>query len=198
MTLWKPLPKTHSALSEHYFRFGAILQRTLWKNALLIGSDPAEKIAPEVNQRSQADDAIAIQQVINKASELIEVRIAKLTWEQMQELVKEILAVMGYRACVSPKVAERGIDIFASPDGLGLHEPRISVEVKHRLGSSMSSSEIRLFFGGRQPGDRCLYVSTGGFTKDAKYEAERSTTPLTLISPPQLADRELRFVFSIM
>lgn len=52
----------------------------------------------------------------------------------------------------------------------------------------MGSPEIRSFLGGRQVGDRCLYVSTGGFTKDARYEAERSTIPLTLIGLPYLRE----------
>src|SRR5207249_6787704 len=35
--------------------------------------------------------------------------------------------------------------------------------------------------------DKGLYVSTGGFTKDAHYEAERSTIPLTLMDLDELA-----------
>jgi thermitase len=46
----------------------------------------------------------------------------------------------------------------------------------------------RAFLGGRQPGDRCLYVSTGGFTKEARYEAERSSIPITLITLPELRE----------
>jgi restriction system protein len=84
-------------------------------------------------------------------------------------------------------VVTRDVDIFASPDGLGLQEPRIFVEVKHRSGS-MSADEVRAFLGGRWPGDRCLYVSTGGFTKDARYEAERSNLPLMLITLPKLRE----------
>jgi restriction system protein len=34
--------------------------------------------------------------------------------------------------------------------------------------------------GGRHKDDRGLYVSTGGFSRDAYYEAERSQVPLTL------------------
>ncbi|MEZ8101297.1 restriction endonuclease [Vibrio bivalvicida] len=30
--------------------------------------------------------------------------------------------------------------------------------------------------------ERGLYVGAGGFTKDAKYEAERSNAPITLIN----------------
>ena len=69
---------------------------------------------------------------------------------------------------------------MASPDGLGFEQPRIVVEVKHRKGA-MGSQEIRSFLGGRHKDDKGLYVSTGGFTKDAKYEAERATIPLTLM-----------------
>jgi len=36
--------------------------------------------------------------------------------------------------------------------------------------------------------DRGLYVSTGGFTKEARYEAERSTIPVTLIDIDELAE----------
>jgi len=45
----------------------------------------------------------------------------------------------------------------------------------------MGAPEIRGFIGGLQPSDRGLYVSTGGFTREARYEAERSTIPMTLL-----------------
>ena len=100
---------------------------------------------------------------------------------------------MGYRTHVTPPGADRGTDITASPDGLGLEEPRIFVQVKHQTGTAMGADEIRSFLGGRRSGDKCLYVSTGGFTKDAKYEADRSTVPLTLISMPTLRDLLLQY-----
>jgi restriction system protein len=36
-------------------------------------------------------------------------------------------------------------------------------------------------------GDRGLYVSTGGFSREAKYEAERAPVPVTLIDLTDLA-----------
>jgi len=123
-----------------------------------------------------------------KSAEIVEDLIANLKWDELQELVAEILQAMGYRTRVAGPGPDRGVDVFASPDGLGLEEPRIFVEVKHRPGTAMGSPEIRSFLGGRQVGDRCLYVSTGGFTKDARYEAERSTIPLTLIGLPYLRE----------
>ena len=124
--------------------------------------------------------------MIEKAAEFIEDRIAGLEPYDMQDLVAGLLRAMGYKTRVSPKGADRGVDIFASPDGLGLQEPRIFVEVKHRRNSAMGSQELRTFMGGRQQGDRCLYVSTGGFTREAHYEAERSSVPLTLLGLPEL------------
>jgi restriction system protein len=122
-----------------------------------------------------------------KADAFIEDLLNQLDAYEMQELVAGILRAMGYKTRISAKGADRGVDIFASPDGLGLEEPRIFVEVKHRS-ASMGSQELRAFLGARKAGDRCLYVSTGGFSKDAKYEAERSMVPLTLIDLPALRE----------
>lgn len=124
---------------------------------------------------------------IEKSREFIEDLIASLDPYQMQDLVAGILRAMGYKTRVSPKGADRGVDIFASPDGLGLEEPRIFVEVKHRK-TTMGTNEVRSFMGGRQPGDRCLFVSTGGFSKEARYEADRSNVPLTLLGLPKLRE----------
>ncbi len=82
---------------------------------------------------------------------------------------------------ISPSGPDRGKDIVASPDGFGFESPRIVVEVKHRTGSAMGSQEVRSFLGGRHKDDKGLYVSTGGFSKDARYEAERASIPLTLM-----------------
>lgn len=115
-----------------------------------------------------------------KAAEFIKDKLNELDWEEMQELIAGILRGMGYKTLVSPRGADRGKDIMASPDGLGLENPKIIAEVKHRSGA-MGAPEIRSFLGGLRPNDKGVYVSTGGFTKEAKYEAERSNIPLTLI-----------------
>jgi len=94
---------------------------------------------------------------------------------------------MGFKTRVSPPGSDRGKDIVASPDGLGLTPPRIKVEVKHRRDKQMGAPEIRGFIGGLRGDDRGLYVSTGGFTKEAHYEAERSSLPVNLIDLEVLA-----------
>jgi restriction system protein len=106
----------------------------------------------------------------------------------MEHLAAALLRAMGYRTRVTPKGPDRGVDVFASPDGLGFEEPRIKVEVKHRPNTAMGSEDIRSFLGALRPGDRGLYVSTGGFTKEAKYEAERANVPITLLDLDALAE----------
>ncbi|MEL6671086.1 MAG: restriction endonuclease [Bacteroidota bacterium] len=134
---------------------------------------PAE--LPEEEELEQVKDDIE-----DKANEFLKDKIVKLNWEEMQELVAGILRAMGYKTQVSPKGPDRGKDILASPDGLGLEDPKIVVEVKHRKGS-MGSPAVRSLLGGLRQNDKALFVSTGGFTKEAKYEAERANNHLTLI-----------------
>lgn len=127
------------------------------------------------------DEQVLLDDYTSRAREFIKDRIIKLDWEEMQRLVAGLLRAMGYKTQISPEGPDRGKDIVASPDGLGLEQPRIVVEVKHRPNQTMSAPDIRSYLGGRHKDDRGLYVSTGGFTKDARYEADRASIPLTLI-----------------
>lgn len=120
-----------------------------------------------------------------QSSEHIKDKIINLDPYDFQDLVAGLLRAMGYKTRVSPPGADRGIDIIASPDGFGFEQPRIVVECKHRR-SQMGSQEIRSFLGGRHKDDKGLYVSTGGFSKDARYEAERANIPLTLMDMDSL------------
>lgn len=140
--------------------------------------DPVVEAAAEVEAAEEiaADPLAGIEQ---QAIERIKDLVSRLDWDEMQELVAGILRAMGYKTQVSPAGPDRGKDIIASPDGFGFENPRIVVEVKHRSGQ-MGSQSIRSFLGGRHKDDRGLYVSTGGFSRDAHYEADRATVPLTL------------------
>jgi len=128
------------------------------------------------------------QDVIAEAREFIKDRVLKLDWEEAQELVAGCIRAMGYRTRILPRGSDRGQDIVASPDGLGLEHPRVVIEVKHREREQIGAPHIRSFLGGRHPQDRCLYVSTGGFTKEARYEADRSPIPITLLDLDDLVD----------
>ena len=98
----------------------------------------------------------------------------------MEALTAGLLRAMGYYSRITARGADGGRDVIATPDILGLESPHIVAEVKHRK-SAMGTPEIRSFIGGLRPGDRGLYVSTGGFTRDARLEADRSNIPVRLI-----------------
>jgi restriction system protein len=134
----------------------------------------------EEDEGEAIDDAALKQNTEEQALEFTKDRLNKLDWSEMQDVVAGILRAMGYKTRISPSGPDQGKDIVASPDGLGFEQPRIVVEVKHRS-AAMGSKEIRSFLGGRHKDDRGLYVSTGGFTKDAYYEAERAGIPLALM-----------------
>ena len=121
-----------------------------------------------------------------QALERIKDRLMGLGWDDMQEIVAALLRALGYRTIISPAGPDRGKDILASRDGFGFESPRIVVEVKHRKGA-MGAPEIRAFLGGRHTDDRGLYVSTGGFTREAHFEAERASTVTHLMTLDGLA-----------
>ena len=158
------------------FRVNAETAEELRSKQVPKDAEDVEPVAPV-----EAAPAELRAEMAEKAESFIEDRIQRLDWEQMQDLVAGILRAMGYRTTVAAPGPDRGVDIRASPDGLGLQEPRIFVEVKHRAAQT-DAKVVRAFLGGRKHGDRCLFVSTGGFTKDAHYEADRSQVPLTLLN----------------
>lgn len=139
-------------------------------------------VAPVANEE-EVEDLYKDMQA--KAFEFTKDKVSQLHWDDMQELVAGLLRAMGYKTRVSPSGSDRGKDIVASPDGLGFEDPRIVVEVKHRT-AAMGSQEIRSFLGGRHDNDKGLYVSTGGFTKEARYEAERGRIPVALMDMDDL------------
>lgn len=127
-----------------------------------------------------ASDEESLAATYDNGIELIKDRVGQLDWEDMERLVAGLLRAMGYCARVMPKGPDGGRDVVASPDALGLESPRIVAEVKHRKGA-MGAPAVRSFIGGLRAGDRGLYVSTGGFTKEARYEADRANVPVRLL-----------------
>lgn len=146
--------------------------------------DALSLTAADIDTSDGTEDPYAT--IEDQALERIKDRLRALGWEDMQEIVAALLRALGYRTIVSPTGPDRGKDILASPDGFGFESPRIVVEVKHRR-DAMGAPEIRAFLGGRHPDDRGLYVSTGGFTREAHFEAERASTVTHLMALDGLA-----------
>lgn len=146
-------------------------------------------VSQPVEGEGEAEEEFQIirRDVLDRAHEFIKDRIRALSPEDMEFLTAAVLRAMGYKARVTLKGPDRGRDVTASPDGLGFQQPRVVAEVKHRPRDSMGADKIRGFIGGLRTGDQGLYVSTGGFTKEANYEAERASVPITLVDLDNLA-----------
>lgn len=138
-------------------------------------------------QETEEEWQVIRRDVIDRAHEFIKDRILSLDPDEMESLVAALLRAMGYKARVTPKGPDRGRDILASPDGLGFQPPRIIAEVKHRPREAMGAPQLRAFIGGLRQGDHGLYVSTGGYTREARYEADRASVPVTLVDLDELA-----------
>jgi restriction system protein len=99
----------------------------------------------------------------------------------MEHLAAALLRAIGYRTEVTLPGPDRGKDVIASRDGFGFERPRIVVEVKHRPTTRIDAPLVRAFAGGLHDEDRGLYISTGGFTREAQYEADRARVPIKLL-----------------
>ncbi len=152
-------------------------------------SSGAPTSPPQRAEEAEEEFEQAKLNTLERARELIKDKIRLLSPDDMEQLVAALLRAMGFKATVTPKGADRGVDVRASPDGLDFERPRIKAEVKHRPREPMSSEKIRSFAAVLRPEDRGLYVSIGGFTQDAKYEAERATVaPIKLVDLNDLAN----------
>lgn len=144
------------------------------------GTRPTAEEEQEEENSSEVREATA-----EDGIERIKDRVLQLNWDDMEYLVAGVLRSMGYKTSMTSRGSDGGRDIIASPDGLGLESPRIVVEVKHRK-EAMSAPALRSFIGGLRNTDSGLYVSTGGFTKEAVYEADRALMPIKLLNLDQL------------
>lgn len=124
------------------------------------------------------------EEVKSKADELISDKVSHLGPYEMQDLVAAVLQAIGYRAVSVKPGPDLGIDIEASPDPLGFEEPRIMVQVKHRT-DKVIADEMRSFIGALHKGEHGMYVSSGGFTKDAVKEARMCSKNIRMIDREQ-------------
>lgn len=107
-----------------------------------------------------------------------------------QDLVAALLEAMGYHiGWIAPPGPDRGIDIVAFTDPIGVEGPRIKVQVKRHRDQKMNVSDIRAFIAVLGDKDAGIYVSSSGFTKDSYQEARMlETRRLTLIDLEKLVE----------
>ncbi len=106
------------------------------------------------------------------------------------EFVGQLLNTMGYFTRVSPPGPDRGVDIIAHRDQLGLEPPIIKVQVKSSDGAS-GDPEVSALYGKVGAGEYGLFMTLGTFTTRAIQFAD-SKANLRLIDGRQLIELILR------
>lgn len=141
----------------------------------LYGQWKAGQIPDESEQDAEdSDSAIAtLEEAEEAAWSDIESYLGEMSPYDFQEVVAGLLRGMGYFVeWISPPGPDKGIDIVAHVDPLGLKGPRIKAQVKRRADKANVDS-VRGFMALLGDTDVGLFVCTGGFTRDAEEEARR-------------------------
>jgi restriction system protein len=140
-----------------------------------------QKLAEEEELRRLKDD------VIFRSKEFIKDILSNISWQDTEVLAAGLLRSLGYKTKFTSRGSDLGSDIIASPDDLFLEEPLIKVEVKKHK-DKISAPDIRNFIGGMRRHHKGIYISISGFSKEARYEAERANFAITLIDSDWLVD----------
>lgn len=152
------------AKPDEFFKEAGNLYQKWLKNREKISESPREK----VDEDDFGGTAITLEEAQENAWNEITKFVAGVGPYEFQDMVADLLTAMGnYVDWVAPPGKDHGIDIVAYPDPLGIKTPRIIVQVKHRPQSHSTVKEIREFLSVIGSGQVGIFVSSGGFTKDA-------------------------------
>ena len=165
---WTITDEGHSALErfpnpEDLFREAGRLYRE-WRAEQ---PDPATDLAD--------DAAPSPESVLEEAEETawteIKSYLTAINPFVFQDLVAGLLEAMSYHVqWVSPPGQDQGIDIVASADPLGAASSRLKVQVKRRS-DAINVDGLRAFLAVLGDDDIGIFVSAGGFTRNAEREA---------------------------
>jgi restriction system protein len=136
-----------------------------------------------------ADAASTVEEAEENAWTQIEQYVQAMNPYDLQKLVAALLRAMSYHVSwISPPGPDKGIDIVAHNDPLGTSAPRIKVQVKRRA-DRVNVGDLRSFIAVLGEQDVGIFVSLGGFSRDAEDEARtRETRKLTLVDLEKLVD----------
>jgi len=154
-----------------------------WEQAKqpLVGQ--GEQAEEGVVEESQQGQEATLQGMEQQAIDGLKKQIGLKNPYEFQDLVAALLRGMGYYTpFVAPIGKDGGVDIIAYRDPLGTGLPRIKVQVKNRLNAPTTVQEVRQMMGLLQKdGEVGVFVSSGGFTSDAKTTARSSHVHVEMI-----------------
>jgi restriction system protein len=161
--------------------------RRLYRQWAANGTEPSDEVADE--EAEAANVTGTFEEAEESAWIDIERHLRSMGPYDFQNLVAALLRAMGYHVSwIAPPGRDGGIDILAHTDPLGINMPRIKVQVKRRT-DKISVEGLRSFMAVLGDQDVGLFVSAGGFTREAENEARtQEKRKITLLGLEQLFD----------
>jgi restriction system protein len=146
-----------------------------------------EPEAEELDETAAAEDEPDAERITETTRDFVVRSLATdLKGHPFAHFVAHLLETMGYRTQVSPEGPDRGIDIVAHKDPLGLEPPIIKVQCKSTEGQ-IGSPDVSGLLGTLGPTELGLVVTLGRFSGDAK-NLGRDRSNLRLIDGEELVD----------
>lgn len=144
---------------------------------------PDTEDGSEDEDSGQQSQEATIHEIEQMAVEGLKRQILSKNPYEFQDVIAALLRGMGYYTpFVAPQGKDGGIDVIAYRDPLGTVSPRIKVQIKHRGSNPATVQEVRQLMGLLQKeGDVGIFVSSGGFTADAKSAARSSQVHVEFI-----------------
>jgi len=155
-----------------------------WRRA-----QPSKK-ADDIDEPDQELEAkITYEEAEEQAWQEIANYLAAIDPYALQELVAALLEAMDYHVSwIAPPGKDGGVDIHAWTDPLGTKPPRIKVQVKRRK-DNIAVDELRSFLALINQDDVGIFVTTGGFTRDAAELARsQESRKITLLDREKLVE----------
>lgn len=118
-----------------------------------------------------------------------------LSASEFEEFTAALLRAMGYYARVTTYSGDGGIDVIAHRDPFGLEGDIIKVQCKQTV-SAIGAPVVQGLLGAVAEGEKALFVTLGGYTRDAEY-LDRSKHNLRLLRGTDLIDLLLRHYDSL-
>lgn len=133
---------------------------------------PVESVEEPPEEETPGKAAsVTLEQAEEDAWNEIDQYLATINPYEFQQLVAALLRAMGYHiSWIAPPGKDGGIDIMAASDPLATQPPRIKVQVK-RQKQAVTVDGLRSFMALLNDDDVGIFVSVGGFTKDARDAA---------------------------
>lgn len=108
------------------------------------------------------------------------------TAQDFEAVTAALFRAMGYTAQVQQGTGDMGVDVIAHKDPLGVESITLKVQCKTGTNSS-GGPEIQKLRGTLMPGEKGIFISLGGFARDAQH-TERNDPNLILIDADRFVE----------